>query len=248
MTVMENGYEVFEYTPEDFQADLDAAHARLANGDPVKHPKLVLTCDSWPTNGHLILDCVQLGYLHEDWLTLDPTAGQMTWWKQWRPKRLVTSDLDIDTSATWNFDFRDMRFEDGMFDAIAYDPPYCAKGGRKTSGIKDFDTRYGLADAPATPALLQELINDGLKEMARLVRKNGFVLTKCMNYISSGHMWPGVHKTISAAESLGLQLWDQFEHVGSPGPQPTEDRVQRHSRSNNSTLLVLKKKGGTIRY
>ena len=68
------------------------------------------------------------------------------------------------TAYSEGHDFRSMPFDDNSFDVVAYDPPYAAKGGRDTSTIDDMDARFGLHDAPATPALLQDLIDDGLTE------------------------------------------------------------------------------------
>lgn len=195
----------------------------------------VLAADSWPTNAELIADVARLGYLVADADTLDPTYGKGIWWKLWRPRedRFVTHSND-------GTDFRCLNYPDESFDQIAFDPPYVAKGGRKTSGIKEFDRSYGLYDCPATPTLLQELIDDGLQEMDRLVRPKGIVLVKCMDYISSGKLWPGVHFTQTTAAELGLRVEDILLHVGRPGPQPP-GRRQVHARRNLSTLLVLRK-------
>ena len=52
----------------------------------------------WPTNGHLIADCVRLGYLRGDWKILDPTYGLGVMWCVWRPWDLTACDLDLDKS------------------------------------------------------------------------------------------------------------------------------------------------------
>lgn len=189
----------------------------------------------WATNAHLIADCARLGYLRAEWITLDPTYGSGTWWKQWRPDLLTVHNRDLDGS-----DFRSLPcWDDNTFDAIAYDPPYVSKGGRATSGIKEMDRRYGQEDAPATPALLQDLINDGLTEMARIVKPKGIVLVKCQDYISSGKLWIGTHHTLCHALDLGFTVIDRMEMVTSPRPQPP-DRRQVHARRNLSTLLVFR--------
>lgn len=213
----------------------------------------VLAATSWADNSRLMLACKQLGYLHDDDHVLDPTYEKGTWWKHWRPEKLTTHNRDEDGS-----DFRSLPYPDGTFDAIAYDPPYCAKGGRTTSGIEEMDGRYGQEDAPATPALLQALINDGLTEMARLVKPRGFVLAKCMSYVSSGKVWPGTHLTLAHAFSVGFQLQDELLHIKKArGPQP-KDRTrkgpidpetsqptrvpsrQHHAGRNVTTLFVLR--------
>lgn len=212
----------------------------------------VLAATAWGDNSRLMLACRQLGYLHDDDLILDPTFEKGTWWKHWRPEKLTTHNRDLDGS-----DFRCLPYPDGTFDAIAYDPPYCAKGGRTTSGIEEMDNRYGQEDAPRTPADLQGLINDGLTEMARLVKPKGIVLVKCMTYVSSGKLWAGTHLTLAHALSLGLTLQDELLHIkrsrgpqpknrtrkGPPGPDGQPTRIpsrQHHAGRNVTTLLVLR--------
>ena len=200
----------------------------------------VMAATRWTSNAELIADCARLGYLRDEWLTLDPTFEGGIWWKQWQPEVLVTHNRDVDGS-----DFRDLPWCDDLFDAIAYDPPYVSKGGRATSGIKEMDNRYGQEDAPRTPALLQQLIDDGLTEMARIVKPKGILLVKCQDYISSGRLWEGTYRTRRHAEALGLECVDRLEMVTSPRPQPTTNRDgsprrQVHARRNLSTLFVFR--------
>ena len=202
-------------------------------------PTPVLAATPWPTNGDLIRDCARLGYLQADWLTLDPTYGLGRWWTRWRPDRLVCHDLDPDKAPDGPADFRELPYSAPTFDAAVFDPPYVSVGGRKTTGLADHHHRYGLTDAPKTPADLQVLINDGLEEVARVVRPRGHVLVKCQDYISSGRLWPGTHRTLSHALELGLELVDRLEHYSTaPRPQPP-GRRQVHARRNLSTLFVL---------
>jgi len=194
-----------------------------------------MAATTWPTNADLIVDVVRLGYLNWNDRTLDPTYGRGSWWMKWEPASLTVLDRRQDGS-----DFRRLdRFPDRTFDAIAYDPPYVCQGGRTTTTVPDFHDAYGLGDAPKTPALLQDLINDGLTEMHRLVRVGGMVLVKCKDYVSSGKIWHGTHLTLNHAMSLGFECVDRLEHIGRPGPQSQTRQV--HARRNLSTLFVLKR-------
>ena len=195
----------------------------------------VLAATAWPTNGDLIADCARLGYLRKEWRTLDPTYGRGVWWTKWEPDELVTYHRPIDGS-----DFRDLPEPDASFDAVAYDPPYVCVGGRKTTGTADMHDRYGLTGAPTSPAKLQRLIDDGLAEMHRVVKPRGIILVKCQDYVSSGKLWPGTHRTLAFALGLDLSLVDRLEHVSGVRPQPP-GRRQVHARRNLSTLFVLQK-------
>lgn len=203
-----------------------------------------MAATEWPTNAHLIEDVARLRYLRREWRTLDPTYGRGNWWTRWRPEQLVVHDLILD-----GVDFRDLPHSDDSFDAVAFDPPYVAKGGRETSGIKAMDERYGQITCPATPALLQEMIEDGLRSLCRVLRPRGILIVKTKDYISSGKFWAGTHKTTAAALALGFEQLDRFEHLGDPIPQPPRMRAdgepvrQHHSRRNLTTLLVFKAGG-----
>lgn len=222
-----------------------------ANGQTAVDSELILAADHWNTNGDLIAAVHELGYLRViDWV-LDPTYEKGTWWKQWHPPVLTTHHRAVDGT-----DFRSLPHPDATFDAIAYDPPYVCPGGRSTSTINPMFDRYGMNEGGAadpdfrTPAELQQIINDGLTEMYRLVKPsqrkslhpsgpNGVVLVKCKSYVWSGQFWPGVHYTTTHALELGFVLEDIFQHIGTPGPQ--SQTTQKHARNNYSTLLVLRK-------
>lgn len=192
----------------------------------------VLAATKWASNAELIEDVASLDYLRVEWRTLDATYGLGTWWKKFRPFDLVMHNRDEDGS-----DFRDLPYGDAEFDAIAFDPPYVCMGGRTTSTI-DLGERYGLLDAPRSPADLQVLINQGLTEMRRLIKPKGIVLSKSQSYITSGKLWSGTYWTERKARILGFEVVDRFEHLSLPGPQPAHRR-QVHARRNHSTLLVL---------
>lgn len=196
---------------------------------------MILAAEKWTSNADLIADCAELGYLRSDWLTLDPTYGRGNWWKKWRPDQLVTHDLKLD-----GVDFRRLPELDNTFDAITFDPPYVAPGGRRTSSVSDFNDRFGLHSTPATPALLQVLINEGLAEMHRVLKPKGFLLVKCKDYINGGRLFMGTHKTLTHALELGFECVDRLEHLAGTGPQPP-NRRQVHARRNFSTLFVLSK-------
>lgn len=220
--------------------------------------KPVLSAAHYKDNAEIIEAMFRLKYLRRSFRILDPTYGQGNWWAKVQPRRLVTHDLKID-----GVDFRNLPYKANTFHAVAFDPPYVSAGGRETTTIKEMYDAYGLVGAPTTPKKLQQLINDGLAEQYRVVRKarldgreelsGGIVLVKCMSYISSGKLWLGEYETIKAALEIGFEVEDQIRHVRkSGGPQPggrtkklktgeVVETRQMHSANNCSTLLVLRK-------
>lgn len=213
----------------------------------------VLAATHWPTNGHMVADLHRLGYLLATDRVLDPTYENGIWWQQWRPDDLTTCHR-----ATDGTDFRRLPFPSHHFDVITYDPPYVCPGGRKTSTMQDFHERFGMAEGGhedpmfRTPDELQQLINDGLTEMVRLVKpgrrdaeKGGRLLVKCQNYQWGGHLFEGAEHTRAHALDLGCTVVDRLEFLARPRPQPSSnrdgsDRRQVHARRNLSTLFVLR--------
>lgn len=225
-------------------------------------PPRILSTFGWRNNAELIDAVHQLGYLRDGESVLDPTFGKGNWWTTYRPEHLTALNRATDGS-----DFRDLaQFRDGSFDAVAFDPPYVCPGGRKTSTVKGMHDAYGMDEQAGpveagglpdplfkTPAQLQAIIDAGLTEMARLVRRaptqtrGGIILVRCMSYCWGGTFWPGAELTWQHAMTLGLVTIDRFDLVKkNGGPQPTENRDgskrgQQHASRNSSTLWVLRK-------
>lgn len=213
----------------------------------------ILSGHTWDNNGQLILALARLGILRQNMRILDPTYGEGVFWKYWRPRSLVAHDLyELD-----GVDVRALPHDEATFDAVTFDPPYVSMGGRGTSGMKDFQRRYGLGQAPKNPVALQkEIIEPGMVECERVAKPGGIILVKCMPYVSSGNTYPGHHLTWHFATSvLGLNYLDEFALIGDVRPQPPRARTiklsdgrkvtikskQHHPRHNPSYLFVFQK-------
>lgn len=227
----------------------------------------ILAAHRWPSNAHLIEDVARLGYLPGH--VLDATYGRGNWWTRWAPDRLTAIDSHPDKARDARADFRALPFR-RTFDAAAFDPPYISPGGRTTSTIPSFLDAYGIDAVASSPDGVRTLIAAGLAELRHVVNHGGIVIVKAKDYVTSGNLYAGAHYALTDALALGYQLVDRFEHVGDPGPQPTNrsricpacggdslDRdgvtdctacngtgriasVQHHARRNLSTLLVLR--------
>jgi len=233
----------------------------LSHGDGTE----VLGAAAWPSNGHVIRDAARLGFIREDDAVLDLTYGRGLWWTLVKPPRFLANDVragqgnvansDHNGEPVYSMDYRHIDVEGWgrAFDVVAYDPPYVAMGGRETSTLDggEFMDRYGLDDAPKSPAELQAQNNLGLVNALRLVRPKGFVLYKCMNYTSSGKTFMAtfelrdLQKALSAAyadtgEGPTFEVETYFAHVLHVRPQPP-GRRQVKPRRNESYLFVLRR-------
>lgn len=194
----------------------------------------ILAIHAWPSNAELIADCARLGYLREDWTTLDCTYGLGTFWKVWQPKYLVGTDLDPAKSWTGlSVDFRNLPWPARHFDCVVFDPPY-KLNGTPTDAV---DSRYGVDEVDTRQGRM-DLIRDGLTECARVLG-DGYLLMKCQDQVNGGKVrWQTIEFT-SHAQILGLELVDRFD-ILSYRPQPP-GRRQVHARRNASTLLIFQR-------
>lgn len=191
---------------------------------------VIYAAQHWPTNAHMIADCVRLGYLRSEREILDPTYGQGTFWKVWRPPKLTGADAN----QFGGFDFRDMPWDDGSYDAVVYDPPY-KLNGIPTPGV---DTRYGVGESTRWQDRIK-LMQQGQKECARVLKPGGYLLTKCQDQVVSGKVvWQTDIMTAQAVHD-GLVKVDRLDFLTNPRPQPHSRQV--HARRNYSTLLVFQK-------
>ena len=190
------------------------------------------------TNGVLIAQMARLGFLGGPGDTVvDVTYGRGKWWTRYRPKNLIAHDLALD-----GVDFCQLPEADGSVPVWCYDPPYITTGNRETSTVDDLYARYGLGLRGWRNG--RDLIAQGLKEGARVIRPGGFGLVKCMDFAeSNGKTWNYLYVVQLGAE-LGLKLHERFIHHSGPGPQPTTNRDgsprrQVHVREVHSVLCIF---------
>ena len=208
----------------------------------------VLEAQVWETNSDLIQAVFDIHVWPKPWAkvvdgieVMDVTYGRGLWWN-WTTMAMGFTSHDIRHDGV---DFRNLPEANRSMDVIAFDPDYVAIGGRATSTIHEFNDRYGLTVKDyETPRALQETINAGITECARVLRPQGILMVKCATYISSGKPWLGEYHTIGHGLDCGLKVEDIFVHISGTGPQPARpDSRQQHARSNSSRLIVFRKPG-----
>ncbi len=201
----------------------------------------ILRAHRWGTNAKMIAEAVvPLGYIAGR--VLDATYGQAGgFWKEYRPEGMVTNDLNA-PQAQMNDDFRAMRFVDGFFDTVVFDPPYKLNG---TPAMGDMDSRFGTADEHGKLNRDGKLamIRDGAIECYRVTSR--WLLVKVMDQVEGGQMRWQTHMVHEALVPLGARLVDRFDFLTTPRPQPG-NRRQATARSNYSTLLVFEKRAAPL--
>lgn len=189
----------------------------------------ILSATQWPNNSALISDCARLGYLGDDALTLDCTYGLGRWWNSYRPRRLITGDMV--KPAQLRLNFTNLPFRDRQFDVVAYDPPY-KLNGTPTDYVDD---QYGVGTYTRWQDRMALMVR-GQVECARVVRKGGFLLTKCMDQVVSGKVR---FQSDVLTNVCPLEKVDELLFLTNPREQPHDRQV--HSSRNYSTLMIYQR-------
>lgn len=187
----------------------------------------ILSATKWGNNSELISDCHKLGYISGR--VLDPTYGLGNFYNVYRPDNLITGDLF--TPADLKLDFTRLPFPDRSFDTVIFDPPY-KLNGTPTDFV---DTRYGVGKYSRWQDRMALMIR-GQIECARVVKKGGHLLTKCMDQVVSGKVR---FQSDIMTNVTGLEKVDELLFLTNPREQPHSR--QMHSRRNYSHLLVFQR-------
>ncbi len=209
---------------------------------------IVRAIGPWNNNAEMIADVAKLGYLNEEWLTLDSTYGEGNFWTIFRPKMLVGCDLDAAKSpVSRSVDFRNLykEFAGVQFKATVLDPPYMLNGTDRSQGPATKNAAYGVAGRYVPWRARHEMIELGIVQSLLCTEKRGYFLLKCMDQVSSGHVRWQTFDFKAVAEATGMaRLVDLFDLKGE-SKQPGDDgpdKVQKHARRNYSTLMVFKRR------
>jgi len=212
----------------------------------------VMAAHPWANNGELIADVARLGYLHEDWLTLDVTYGTGRFWSKFRPRRLVASDLYAE-GAMHHWDFTALPVGTGDYKVVVLDPPYKLNGTSTGEGPSALDAGYGVSGKYVAWQDRHALIRRGIREAMRVTTSGGFVLVKCQDQVCSGAIRWQTREFADFGEMEGATLVDRFDMIGRMRKQPMEAKVdakgtvvraareQRHAHGRPSTLLVFRR-------
>lgn len=150
------------------------------------HDAVKQICDVYVPSGSLVLDC---------------TYGKGMFWKFEHQLNLVT--LDKYLPAQIKGDFCALPFQNRVFDAVVFDPPYYSGGGKPQQN--DWFIRK-------EDVMVRDLYLKGLMECSRVTKNKGIIIVKCSDGCPYDAMLPwilglkiGTYKDVVIRINLGLR-------------------------------------------
>lgn len=178
-------------------------------------------------NAQAIRDAHLLGYINDDDAIIDVTYNTGKFWKLWFPSNpdpsmFIANDLDP-RHGTHHDDWRKLRFPEGRFDVVVFDPDYKLQGTSSNQGPASSNAAYGM-DREYRPVQSQlDLITEGMIEAIRVCKAGGRMLFKTMDQVVSGHKEWLTKQAWLMMEGQNVDLVDEI-HVFGHRAQP-KDRV-----------------------
>lgn len=159
----------------------------------------------------------------------DVTWGKGAFWKEVDLTKINVVGTDIKTGT----DFRDLPYEDNSFNHSVIDPPYA-----RITNLKGMVDCYNTTRFTTHEDIIK-LYEDGLKELVRITKDDGYILCKCQDEICGcKQRWSHI-EIFNIALELGLYPKDLFILVNEKNPKPTHK--QQHARKLHSYLWIFQK-------
>jgi hypothetical protein len=190
------------------------------------------------SNADLFAEIVKL-YIPEGSVVADVTFGQGVFWKN-----IDTNSFDFYPSDLADgIDCRNLPYEDGMFDALIFDPPYMHNHGRTAhEGHPDFEHYYANNSVSNTSyQAVLDLYVTSANEARRVLKPKSRYIVKCQDTVASGKQRLTHVDIIKALVLKGFVVDDLFVLVRLNNPSVSRLIKQRHARKNHSYFLVFRR-------
>ncbi|WP_315076255.1 DNA methyltransferase [uncultured Clostridium sp.] len=179
-------------------------------------------------NSGLIKSVAEL-YFNEGDKIADVTYGKGVFWREIDLSKYEVVGTDLKTGT----DFRDLPYKDNSFNHSVIDPPYA-----RITNLKGMVDCYNTTRFTTHEEIIK-LYEDGLKELVRITKEDGYILCKCQDEICGGKQrWSHI-EILDIANKLGLYAKDLFILVNSSKPKPIHK--QQHARKTHSYLWIFQK-------
>ena len=171
-------------------------------------------------------------------IELDPTYSKGVFYSKSgieQPKH--KSDLFPQAEDVVESDASQLKFENDSISSIMFDPPFVAGHTKdKPTGIIG-ERFYGFRYIPDLWAWYDKCIT----EFHRVLKKDGILIFKCQDTVSSGKQWFSHVHIINEAEKAGFVCKDMFILLAKSRMIGHNHANQKHARKFHSYFLVFKK-------
>ena len=170
-------------------------------------------------------------------IDLDPTYSKGNFYKN-IPQPKLKSDLFPKHPDVVGCDASSLWLEDSSINSIMFDPPFIAGHTKdKPTGIIG-ERFHGFRYIPD----LWDWYDKCLVEFHRVLKKDGVLIFKCQDTISSGKQWLSHVHIINKAEEIGFYTKDLFILTAKSRIIGHNHQIQKHARKFHSYFLVFEKK------
>jgi len=176
----------------------------------------------------------------------DPTYSKGNFYKS-IPKPTFRFDIDPKSDAVIA-DCRMLPIAHRVLDSVMFDPPFLATKGPSLSKNDDSNKivkRFGVYE---TEKELHEFYFDSLLEFHRILEKDGILIVKCQDKVSSGKQYFSHVFIHNIAVEIGFYPKDLFILLARNRMVADWQRNQQHARKFHSYFWVFQKNNRTIQY
>jgi len=173
-----------------------------------------------------------------DTFELDPTYSKGNFYKEIE-QPTYKFDLFPQNEGVKKASAESLPIADGTISSICFDPPFIAGHTKdKPTGVIG-ERFHGFRYIPD----LWDWYVKCLQEFERILVKNGLLVFKCQDTVSSGRQWWSHVFIINEAQKKGFYCKDIFVLLAKNRLIGHNHKRQKHARKYHSYFLVFEKKG-----
>ena len=179
-------------------------------------------------------------YVHDGRFDADPTYSKGGFYRH-LPKPVHCMDIQPLYPHVTQADCRNLPFADGELRSMMLDLPFLATTGKSlsTSHGNIINRRFTVCPSEKE---LAKLYRDALKEAYRVLCKDGVVVFKCQDKVSSGRQYMMHCLVYNWAMELGFTDEDLFILLAKSRLVANWQRNQKHARKYHSYFWVFRKR------
>lgn len=181
-------------------------------------------------------------------IELDPTYSKGIFYKGNIQKPKYRFDIKPYSEDVSKACCTDLPFEDNTIASIMFDPPFLATKGKSLSKDDNSNLINKRFSVFPTEKELFQFYDKSLLEFYRIMKKNGILIFKCQDKVSSGKQYFSHCYIHDKAKSIGFYPIDFFVLEAKSRMIPKWQRNQKHARKYHSYFWVFKKCSKSVSY